>query len=86
MKKSIIGGLLMFNGTIICLTIIILASCYIPSINTWRGTKLWFVIFGASDLKNAESLFLGVPFVIGVTLFFLGLLVLIIEYFGNNKV
>lgn len=84
MKKSIIGSVLLFNGTMICLTIIILAALYSSSINTWRGTKFWFAIFGASDISNAQSLFLGIPFVIGLILFFFGLLVLIIEYFNKS--
>ncbi|WP_374017452.1 hypothetical protein ABU162_25390 [Paenibacillus thiaminolyticus] len=85
MKKLLIGSVILFNGTMICLTLIILAALYSSSIDTWRGTKFWFAIFGATDISNAQSLFLGVPFVIGLMLFFFGLLVLIIEYFKKNN-
>lgn len=83
MKKIIIGGLLMFHGTLICLTIITLASSVVPTISEWRGTKLWFVIFGAKDMDYAESLFLGVPFIIGVFLFTFGFIVIFLELYSD---
>ncbi|MEK4509735.1 hypothetical protein EJP82_27690 [Paenibacillus anaericanus] len=87
MKKTIIGITFIAIGTAICLRIITLASELFPTVDVWRGTKLWFAIFGAMDLSNEQSLFLGAPFVLGVILFFLGLLILIVEYFNlPNKV
>ncbi|WP_025028631.1 hypothetical protein [Caldalkalibacillus mannanilyticus] len=86
MKRITIGGILMFFGTLICLTIIILASQFVPMISEWRGTKLWFLIFGAKDLNHTYSLFLGTPFIIGTILFTLGLIVLLVElYFEYRK-
>jgi hypothetical protein len=83
MKKTIIGGLLMFHGTLICLTIITLASSVVPRISEWRGTKLWFVIFGAKDMNYTDSLFLGVPFLIGAVLFVFGLTVIILDLYSD---
>ncbi|MBS4200127.1 hypothetical protein KHA93_10835 [Bacillus sp. FJAT-49732] len=85
MKRSIIGGFLMFNGTLICLTIIILAVNYFPKVSEYRGTELWFIIFGATDIDNAQSLYLGIPFSAGIISFFLGFIVLIFEYFSKDK-
>ncbi|MFN7250487.1 MAG: hypothetical protein ACK4M9_06785 [Anaerobacillus sp.] len=88
MKKTIIGGLLMFHGTLICLTIITLASSVVPRISEWRGTKLWFVIFGAKDMNYTDSLFLGGPFIIGSVLFIFGFIVIILELYSEliNKI
>ncbi|MCI3919174.1 hypothetical protein MO973_02870 [Paenibacillus sp. TRM 82003] len=86
MKRTIIGGILLLNGTLISLSILIAAALYVPSITYWRGSKLWFAIFGAKDLGNevVQSLSLGFPFVVGLVLFTLGLLVLIVEFFNKN--
>jgi len=85
MKRTVIGTVFMFIGLFICLTIIVLAIIQLPHIDTWRGQKLWFTIFGATDLGNSQSLFLGIPFVAGVILFLCGLLMLSIEYFNSRK-
>lgn len=82
MKKVVIGGIFLFVGTLITLPILIAAALYIPNIYTWRGSKLWFAIFGSSEMgSSADSLFLGIPFVVGMMLFAFGLVVLLIEYF-----
>jgi hypothetical protein len=87
-KRTIIGGLLLINGTLICLAILILAALHVPSITTWRGSKLWFAIFGTSEpLGNNEevnSLFLGFPFIVGTVLFALGLIVLVVEFLKKD--
>lgn len=88
MKKTIIGITFITIGTAICLSIIELASNLINTIDVWRGTKLWFAIFGARDLREEPSLFLGTPFILGGILFFLGLIMLIVEYlnlFDKNE-
>lgn len=83
MKKTIIGGILMFNGALISLAVLVAAALYVPSITEWSGTKLWYAIFGAKQYGNEvmQSLSLGFPFVVGTILFILGLIVLVIEYF-----
>jgi len=84
-KKTIIGSVFMFSGILITLSLIITAALYVPKITEWRGSRLWFAIFGASDLgSTTESLTLGVPFVIGLLLFGMGLLILLKEYFDVN--
>jgi len=85
MRKTVIGTVFMFNGLFVCLTIIVLAIMQLPHVDRWRGQKLWYTIFGATDIDNSQSLFLGIPFGIGSILFFCGLLVLSIEYFNTRK-
>ncbi|WP_339293175.1 hypothetical protein MKY48_13690 [Paenibacillus sp. FSL W8-0187] len=87
MKKTIIGGILTLTGTIITLCIIIAAAMVVPSVTSWSGSKLWFMIFGAKQYGNdvVDSLFLGFPFVIGMLLFLSGLIVLGIEYFKSEN-
>lgn len=86
MKRTIIGSVLLISGLLITLSLIITATVYVPKITEWRGSKLWFAIFGASDLgSTAQSLTVGVPFMIGLLLFIVGLLILIIEYFNKNN-
>lgn len=54
---------------LITLVIIIAGVIYEPSIHEWWGkSKLWFVIFG--------ELQLGVPFIVGVILSVIGLVIL----------
>lgn len=86
MKKTFIGGILMFTGALISLAILITAALYVPQITAWRGSKLWYAIFGAEQLGNevTQGLSLGFPFVLGVILFMLGLVVLILEYFKKE--
>jgi hypothetical protein len=86
MKRTIIGSVLLISGLLITLSLIITATLYVPKITEWRGSKLWFAIFGASDLgSTVQSLTVGVPFMIGLLLFIVGLLILIIEYFNKNS-
>ncbi|UVI29269.1 hypothetical protein [Paenibacillus spongiae] len=87
MKRTIIGGLLFSSGALICLVILILAALHVPSITAWRGSKLWFAIFGTNEpMGNNEvnSLFLGFPFIVGIVLFILGFIVLVVEYFKKD--
>lgn len=85
MKRIVIGSVLMITGVIITLSLIITATFYVPNITQWRGSKLWFVIFGAKDLETSQSLFVGEPFTIGLILFIVGLIILAVEYFSTNK-
>jgi len=86
MKKVIIGGILLFTGSLITLAIILAAALYVPSITAWSGSKLWYAIFGAKQYGNevVQSLSLGFPFIVGVILFVIGLIVLVREYFIKN--
>ena len=87
MKRTIIGGIILLTGTMISLAILIAAASYTPSITTWQGSKFWFAIFGTNDFGNevvVESLFLGLPFIMGIILFILGLIILGMEYFRKE--
>jgi glucose-6-phosphate-specific signal transduction histidine kinase len=89
MKKTIIGSVFMITGMIITLSLIITASLYVPTITEWRGTKLWFVIFGSKCMgSSVQSLCCGTPFVIGMILFITGFIILVVEYFNkeNSKI
>lgn len=87
MKRTLIGGFIMFGGLFITLTIILAATIYIPNMNSWSGSQLWYAIFGGEQYENDEavqSLFLGFPFVIGILLSILGLVILVMEYFETS--
>ncbi|KAB8138058.1 hypothetical protein F9U64_06660 [Gracilibacillus oryzae] len=86
MKRTVIGGFLMFGGLFTTLTIIVAAVIYTPSITSWSGSKLWYAIFGAEQYGNdvVDSLFLGFPFVAGLLLSILGLVILVMEYFDKS--
>jgi hypothetical protein len=85
-KKTLIGGIIMFTGALISLAILIAAVLYVPSITSWQGSQLWYAIFGAKQYGNevVQSLFLGFPFIVGIILFVLGLIVLVVEYFNKD--
>lgn len=87
MKKTVIGGILLLSGIITTIGIILAAAIYAPSITSWSGSKLWFAIFGAKRYGNEviQSLFLGAPFIIGIILAIIGLIILGIEYFNEEK-
>ncbi|MEK3763366.1 hypothetical protein [Solibacillus sp. FSL K6-4121] len=86
MKRTVIGGFIMFGGLFITLTIIVVATLYIPNMRSWSGSQLWYAIFGDIQYGNesVQSLFLGFPFVIGVLLAILGLVILVIEYLEKS--
>lgn len=84
MKRTLIGSVTFLSGILITLTILISAAQYVPEIDTWRGSKLWFAIFGAIDMESEQSLFLGVPFTAGLLLIVLGSIILAIEYFKKD--
>ncbi|WP_213996140.1 hypothetical protein [Tepidanaerobacter syntrophicus] len=67
------------------MTLIMAAAFYAPSITAWSGSKLWYAIFGGKQYGNevVQSLFLGVPFIIGIILSIIGLVILAVEY--SNK-
>jgi ABC-type dipeptide/oligopeptide/nickel transport system permease subunit len=81
-KKTIIGSVFMLSGIIVTISVIITAALYVPSITAWSGSKLWYAIFGAKQYGNevVQSLFLGAPFVIGIILAAIGLIMLVVEY------
>jgi hypothetical protein len=82
MKRVFIGGIVVFTGIITSLSMIIAAAIYAPHITAWSGSKLWFAIFGARQYGNevVQSLFLGTPFVIGLVLAAIGLIILAKDY------
>lgn len=84
MKRTIIGSVIMITGAIITLSLVIIAVPYASKITEWRGSKLWFTIFGAKDLANSQSLSMGLPFTIGIILFIIGLIILVMEYFNKD--
>lgn len=86
MKRTIIGGIIMLSGIFITLAIIITAALYVPTITSWSGSKLWYAIFGSQQYGNevVQSLFLGIPFVIGIVFTVIGLIILGKEYFNNE--
>lgn len=87
MKRIIIGGCMLFSGLLVTLTIIVSASIYATDVFEWSGkSKLWFVIFGAEHYGEVvDSLFLGFPFVLGVLLALLGLIILGLEYYRTFR-
>ncbi|WP_313757247.1 hypothetical protein [Tissierella sp.] len=86
-KKTIIGSVIMLSGVIIGMSIIIAAAFYAPSITSWNGSKLWYAIFGSRQYGNevVQSLFLGIPFIIGIILAIIGLIILTVEYSNKNN-
>lgn len=79
MKRTVIGGFIMMGGLFTTLTIILVAMMHFPSINSWTGSKLWFVIFW-----NDAGLSLGFPFLVGLLFTILGLAILVMEYFDKS--
>ena len=86
MKRTVIGGFIMLGGLFTTLTIIMVATLYIPSMTSWSGSQLWYAIFGGKQYGDevVDSLFLGFPFVVGVVLSVLGLIILVMEYFEKS--
>ena len=86
MKRTIIGGFIMVGGLFTTLTIILVAAMYIPSMTSWSGSQLWYAIFGGKQYGDdvVQSLFLGIPFVVGLLLLILGLVILVMEYFDKS--
>ncbi|WP_406944268.1 hypothetical protein ACJA3J_12980 [Halobacillus sp. SY10] len=84
MKRIIIGGFIMLGGLLITLTIILSGAIYATQITSWSGkSKLWHAIFGDKQYGDevVQSLFLGFPFILGVIITVLGLVILGIEYY-----
>ncbi len=86
MKRTVIGGFIMFGGLFTTLTIIVVAASYIPSMTSWSGSQLWYAIFGGKQYGNevVQSLFLGFPFIVGLLFSILGLVILVMEYFDKS--
>lgn len=87
MKRTIIGSVFMLSGIIVSISVIITAALYVPSITAWSGSKLWYAIFGAKQYGNevVQSLFIGAPFVIGIILAVIGLIMLVVEYCSKEN-
>jgi hypothetical protein len=89
MKRTVIGGFIMIGGLFTTLTIILMAMMYMPSMTSWTGSQLWYAIFGEKQYHGfgheaVQSLFLGIPFVVGLLLTILGLVILAMEYFDKS--
>jgi hypothetical protein len=86
MKRTVIGGFIMLGGLLTTLTIIVVAATYIPSMTSWSGSQLWYAIFGGKQYGGdvVQSLFLGLPFVVGLLMSILGLVILVMEYFNKS--
>ena len=85
MKRVLIGGFVMMGGLFIVSTIILAGAIYVPdSTSWWSGrSKFWFSIIGGEQYGDdaVDSLFLGLPLIIGVILAILGLVILGREYY-----
>lgn len=86
-KKTVIGGTLVLSGVLVTVGIIATAGIYATNLTSWSGSKLWFAIFGAKQYGNEaiQSLFLGTPFIIGIILAIVGLIIMGKEYFSEDK-
>ena len=80
MKRTIIGSVFMGLGTMISLSIILVAALSIQNTQSWRGSRLLYTIF-STDLGQGQET--GLPFIIGIILFLFGLIILLIELFHN---
>ena len=87
MNRIFIGGFVMLSGLLLTVGIIIAGAIYAPHINAWSGSKIWFAIFGGKQFGDepVDSLFLGIPFVIGIILSLLGFIILAYEYYKIFK-
>lgn len=86
MKRIICGAVLAICGAIIDSAIIIAAAAYSTTLNSWKGSKLWYSVFGGPvfDGEANLSLNLGVPFVIGAGFFAVGIAILLIDAFKKT--
>jgi hypothetical protein len=78
----------MLGGLLVTSTIILSGTIYATHITSWSGkSKFWHAIFGAKQYGDevVQSLFLGVPFLLGVFLTLLGLTILGMEYYQTFK-
>lgn len=87
MKRTIIGSVFMLSGVIIDMSIIIAAVFYAQTITSWSGSRFWYAIFGERQYGQevVQSMSLGFPFLVGITLTILGLIILLKEYFNKNN-
>ena len=84
MKRTVIGGFIMLAGLLSTLIIILCGAIYAPHITAWSDkSKLWYAIFGEKAYGEdvVQSLFLGIPFILGVFFTLLGLTILGMEYY-----
>ncbi|MBN8210010.1 hypothetical protein JI666_14740 [Bacillus sp. NTK071] len=82
MKRIVIGGFIMLGGLLVTLTIILSGAIYATQITASGESKLWHAIFGAKQYGDevVQSLFLGLPFILGLIFSLLDLIILGIEY------
>ncbi|MDW0113949.1 hypothetical protein [Sporosarcina saromensis] len=88
MKNVVIGGFVMMGGLFLAATVIIAGAIYVPdSTSWWSGrSKFWFTIIGGEMYgeDRVDSLFLGLPLIIGWVLALVGLIILGREYFKKT--
>ncbi|MDN3015691.1 hypothetical protein PH210_05640 [Paenibacillus sp. BSR1-1] len=78
----------MLGGLLVTLSMVFVGAIYATSITQWSGkSKLWFAIFGAKQYgeEAVDTLFLGIPFILGVLITLIGLLILGYEYYKSFK-
>lgn len=80
MKRTIIGGFIMFAGLLTMLTIVIVGAFHMTTLTSWSGSRLLYAIFSSAN-GDANGLSLGIPFVAGALFFVAGLAVLVTEFF-----
>ncbi|MCL2566134.1 MAG: hypothetical protein FWE24_10095 [Defluviitaleaceae bacterium] len=90
MKKTIIGIALLVSGIITISLLILSAMQYLPHMTVWSNnypSRLFFLIFAGQSRfgDGASGLALGLPFVFGIVLIVLGLIILTIEYFKKDN-
>lgn len=80
MKNLIFGSVLLVSGTTLTSSILIAASVYTVTLDGWGGdSKIKSILFGGPYVQS-ENLMLGFPFVVGIILMSLGLLIVSIQW------
>jgi len=90
MKRTVIGIALLISGIMTTSLLVLSAMQYLPHLGAWSRSypsRLFFLIFeGQSRFGDtADGLALGVPFVFGIVLIVLGLIILAVEYFKKDN-
>ncbi len=88
MKRTTMGGIFMFAGTILFVGIAIAAVGHMPDIMVWEGrTELVSAIFGGGGLNDSanDSLMLSLSFAASLILSFYGFVLLYEKKFKNGK-
>lgn len=80
MKRVIIGATVLVLGTFITMKIYVMGAGILTTIGSWRGNKLMYAIFGTDH----NCLNMGFPFVVGIIMFLVGIIILIMECFNDD--